>query len=134
MENVNAIENLNNWNSEISNEADFFDKVSMTPTDSKVTEETISGNESLTDDLVSYNESKIASMKEQLFERVFENELVAFYQENHRFANHSERKLISRTVEKMIGKGQIYINEIGKIVVRKGSNKTNPTKKRKKRK
>ena len=90
-------------------------------------------NQSIFEDIAGFKEEKIQSVKEQLFEKVYENELLAFFQEHHRMMNRQEKKMTEKTIKKMISKGLIYVNDIGKIVVRK-SNGNTPSKKKKKRK
>ena len=90
-------------------------------------------NQSICEDIAGFKEEKIQSVKEQIFEKVYENELLAFFQEHHRMMNRQEKKVTEKTIKKMISKSLIYVNDIGKIVVRK-SNGNTPSKKKKKRK
>ena len=90
-------------------------------------------NQSIFKDIAWFKEEKIKSLKEQLFDKVYENELLAFFQEHHRMMNRQEKKSTEKTIKKMISKGLIYVNDIGKIIVRK-SNGNTPSKKKKKRK
>lgn len=90
------------------------------------------GQHSVAEDIFKLNETRTASMREQLVDKVLENEMLGFFQEHNRFMNSKERKVTRKSIEKMVAKGQIYINDVGKMVVRKGSNVTPPKKKRKK--
>ena len=120
-----------------NNELNYFEKV-VAEQNSNIMEDSPlensgNSNQSIFEDIAGFKEEKIQSVKDQLFEKVYENELLAFFQEHHRMMNRQEKKSTEKSIRKMISKGLIYVNDIGKIVVRK-SNGNTPSKKKKKRK
>ena len=119
------------------NEPNYFEKVVSEQNGNTMElpplENSGNSNQSIFEDIAGFKEEKIQSVKDQLFEKVYENELLAFFQEHHRMMNRQEKKATEKTIRKMISKGLIYVNDIGKIIVRK-SNGNTPSKKKKKRK
>lgn len=85
---------------------------------------------SLQDDLNHYKIFKDNKAKAELFDRVFETEQTAFYQEHKRFMNSKEKKNLRNQIIKLIDKGLLVVNKIGQIQMRK-SNYTPPSKKKK---
>ena len=120
-----------------NNELNYFEKVVAEQNgnimEDSPLENSGNSNQSIFEDIAGFKEEKIQSVKDQLFEKVYENELLAFFQEHHRMMNRQEKKSTEKSIRKMISKGLIYVNDIGKIVVRK-SNGNTPSKKKKKRK
>lgn len=139
MEN-NGLQMLDDWGAaerNFNNEPNYFEKVVSEQNGNTMElpplENSGNSNQSIFEDIAGFKEEKIQSVKEQIFEKVYENELLAFFQEHHRMMNRQEKKMTEKTIKKMISKGLIYVNDIGKIVVRK-SNGDTPSKKKKKRK
>ena len=120
-----------------NNEPNYFEKVVAEQNgnimEDSPLENSGNSNQSIFEDIAGFKEEKSQSVKDQLFEKVYENELLAFFQEHHRMMNRQEKKSTEKSIKKMISKGLIYVNDIGKIVVRK-SNGNTPSKKKKKRK
>lgn len=140
MENNNGLQMLDAWGAaerNFNNEPNYFEKVVAEQNgnimEDSPLENSGNGNQSIFEDIAGFKEEKIQSVKDQLFEKVYENELLAFFQEHQRMMNRQEKKMTEKTIRKMISKGLIYVNDIGKIVVRK-SNGNTPSKKKKKRK
>ena len=140
MENNNGLQMLDAWGAaerNFNNEPNYFEKV-VSEQNGNIMEDSPlensgNSNQSIFEDNAEYKEEKIHSVKDKLFEKVYENELLAFFQEHHRMMNRQEKKSTEKSIRKMISKGLIYVNDIGKIVVRK-SNVNTPSKKEKKRK
>ena len=140
MENNNGLQMLDAWGAaerNFNNEPNYFEKVIAEQNgnimEASPLENSGNSNQSVFEDIAGFKEEKIQSVKDQLFEKVYENELLAFFQEHHRMMNRQEKKSTEKSIRKMISKGLIYVNDIGKIVVRK-SNGNTPSKKKKKRK
>lgn len=140
MENNNGLQMLDAWGAaerNFNNELNYFEKVVAEQNgnimEDSPLENSGNSNQSIFEDIAGFKEEKIQSVKDQLFEKVYENELLAFFQEHHRMMNRQEKKSTEKSIRKMISKGLIYVNDIGKIVVRK-SNGNTPSKKKKKRK
>ena len=140
MDKNNGLQMLDDWGAaerNFNNEPDYFEKVVSEQNGNIMEvsplENSGNGNQSIFEDIAGFKEEKIKSLKEQLFDKVYENELLAFFQEHHRMMNRQEKKMTEKTIKKMISKGLIYVNDIGKIVDRK-SNGDTPSKKKKKRK
>lgn len=119
-----------------NNEPNYFEKVVAEQNGNIMENSPLenSGNskQSIFEDIAGFKEEKIQSVKDQLFEKVYENELLAFFQEHHRMMNRHEKKATEKSIIKMISKGLIYVNDIGKIIMRKPNNTS--SKKKKKRK
>ena len=140
MENNNGLQMLDAWGAaerNFNNEPNYFEKVVAEQNgnimEDSPLENSGNSNQSIFEDIAGFKEEKIQSVKDQLFEKVYENERLAFFQEHHRMMNRQEKKSTEKSIRKMISKGLIYVNDIGKIVVRK-SNGNTPSKKKKKRK
>ena len=140
MENNNGLQMLDAWGAaerNFNNEPNYFEKVVAEQNgnimEDSPLENSGNSNQSIFEDIAGFKEEKIQSVKDQLFEKVYENELLAFFQEHHRMMNRQEKKSTEKSIRKMISKSLIYVNDIGKIVVRK-SNGNTPSKKKKKRK
>ena len=140
MENNNGLQMLDAWGAaerNFNNELNYFEKVVAEQNgnimEDSPLENSGNSNQSIFEDIAGFKEEKIQSVKDQLFEKVYENELLAFFQEHHRMMNRQEKKSTEKSIRNMISKGLIYVNDIGKIVVRK-SNGNTPSKKKKKRK
>ena len=140
MENNNGLQMLDAWGAaerNFNNEPNYFEKVVAEQNgnimEASPLENSGNSSQSIFEDIAGFKEEKIKSVKEQLFEKVYENELLAFFQEHHRMMNRHEKNATEKTIRKMISKGLIYVNDIGKIIVRK-SNGTTPAKRKKKRK
>lgn len=85
---------------------------------------------SLSQDVENYYDYKSERIKADMFNRVFENEQLVFFQEQRRFMNSAEKKNLRREIIKLIDKGLLYVNEVGQIK-RRGSSVTPPKKKKK---
>ena len=139
MENNNGLQMLDAWGAaerNFNNEPNYFEKVVAEQNgnimENSPLENSGNSNQSIFEDIAGFKEEKIQSVKEQLFEKVYENELLAFFQEHHRMMNRHEKKATEKSIIKMISKGLIYVNDIGKISMRKPNNTS--SKKKKKRK
>lgn len=77
------------------------------------------GTQSVFDDIAKYNDFRKKSQKEQLFDQVYNNEQLAFYQEQKRFMNHNERRRLKSTIKRMLKHKEIYLDSVGKIHIRK---------------
>lgn len=139
MENNNGLQMLDAWGAaerNFNNEPNYFEKVIAEQNgnimENSPLENSGNSNQSIFEDIAGFKEEKIQSVKEQLFEKVYENELLAFFQEHHRMMNRQEKKSTEKSIRKMISKDLIYVNDIGKIAMRKPNNTS--SKKKKKRK
>lgn len=139
MENNNGLQMLDAWGAaerNFNNEPNYFEKVVAEQNgnimENSPLENSGNSNQSIFEDIAGFKEEKIQSVKDQLFEKVYENELLAFFQEHHRMMNRHEKKATEKSIIKMISKGLIYVNDIGKIIMRKPNNTS--SKKKKKRK
>lgn len=62
-------------------------------------------------------------MKAAIFDTVFNNELQLYFDEHKHIMPSKERKRLKAILIKKISKGDIYINKVGKLIIRKGKNK-----------
>ena len=62
-------------------------------------------------------------MKAAIFDTVFNNELQLYFDEHKHIMPSKERKQLKAILIKKISKGDIYINKVGKLIIRKGKNK-----------
>lgn len=85
------------------------------------------------DDIAEYHQQKQDDMKKELFERVFEQEQMVFFQDHRYFMGSQQKKVLAKQIQKMIDTGELFVNQIGQIKKR-GSNVTAPKKAKKKRK
>lgn len=77
------------------------------------------GTQSVFDDIAQYNDFRKKSQKEQLFDQVYNNEQLAFYQEQKRFMNRNEKRRLKSTIKRMLKHKEIYLDSVGKIHIRK---------------
>jgi len=62
-------------------------------------------------------------MKAAIFDTVFNNELQMYFDEHKHIMPSTERRRLKAILIKKISKGDIYINKVGKLIIRKGKNK-----------
>lgn len=62
-------------------------------------------------------------MKAAIFDTVFNNELQLYFDEHKHIMPSTERRRLKAILIKKISKGDIYINKVGKLIIRKGKNK-----------
>lgn len=62
-------------------------------------------------------------MKAAIFDTVFNNELQLYFDEYKHIMPSTERRRLKAILIKKISKGDIYINKVGKLIIRKGKNK-----------
>lgn len=93
------------------------------------TEEKKSG---LTEDIKEYKSHSNNLTKAQLFDQVYQQEQWTYLQEHGHIMDSAYKKRLKGKLITMISKGDIYINEVGKLIVRKGTNKTQAKKKKRK--
>lgn len=70
-----------------------------------------------------YKKTQQAKLKASLFDYVFANEQQAYFDEHKHIMTGKEKKRLKAILIKKIDKGDIYIDKVGKIKIRKGSNK-----------
>lgn len=138
MENLESIQNLD-IEKMIGSEKDdknyvdvSFENKKNTDVQSAIEEVMMKTPSKLQNDISHYKSFKKNKMTAEMFERVYENEQTVFFQENKRFMNSKEKKMLRKNLIKMIDKGLLFVNEIGQIKTRK-SNYTEPTKKSRKK-
>lgn len=62
-------------------------------------------------------------IKAAIFDAIFNNELQMYFDEHKHIMPSRERKRLKAILIKKISKGDIYINKVGKLIIRKGKNK-----------
>lgn len=75
------------------------------------------------DDIEEYKQTTKDKEKAALFDYLFSNETQAYFDEHKHVMPSKEKRRLKSILIKKISRGDIYINKVGKIVIRKGKNK-----------
>lgn len=67
-----------------------------------------------------YNKNKI---KADIFNTLFANEMQLYFDEHKHVMPSDEKRRLKSILIKKINKGDIYVNKVGKLIIRKGKNK-----------
>ena len=62
-------------------------------------------------------------LKANIFNTLFENEQQLYFDEHKHIMPSKEKKRLKAILIKKISNGDIYMNEVGKLIIRKGKNK-----------
>jgi len=92
---------------------DFVDSNSSVPKVSSSVKDDISAQKA-------YNKNKI---KADIFNTLFANEQQLYFNEHKHVMPSAEKRRLKAILIKKIDKGDIYVNKVGKLIIRKGKNK-----------
>lgn len=75
------------------------------------------------EDIKEYKQTSKDKEKAALFDHIFANELQVYFDEHKHVMSGKEKRRLKSILIKKISNGDIYINNVGKIIIRKGKNK-----------